>query len=210
MTKKQEQQIVDRKQMEQMIAQHQIKERQKIDFRTCFQFSQPNKHLPVELKQIEEIKQYMVQNSIDEMTLAKQLSTTSRQGNEFALLKSGEDLIENTASESQSNVKIIQNKYVDEMASKTIKDFKKRSRSNVTARVAKRIDDSQRRAKEKLSSNFSSSSQVCSAKKKSKPAKLNEEKVMSYAEIKKWNEKYSLDGKNVYQLDAEFTSLVKI
>lgn len=33
---------------------------------------------------------------------------------------------------------------------------------------------------------------------------------MSYAEIKKWNQKYRLDGKSVYQLDAEFTSLVKI
>lgn len=33
---------------------------------------------------------------------------------------------------------------------------------------------------------------------------------MSYAEIKMWNEKYQLDGKSVYQLDAEFTSLVKM
>ena len=33
---------------------------------------------------------------------------------------------------------------------------------------------------------------------------------MSYAEIKKWNQKYRLDGKSVYQLDAEFTSLLKI
>ena len=33
---------------------------------------------------------------------------------------------------------------------------------------------------------------------------------MSYAEIKDWNQRYHLDGKSVYQLDAEFTSLVKI
>jgi len=33
---------------------------------------------------------------------------------------------------------------------------------------------------------------------------------MSYAEIKKWNRMYRLKGKEVYQLDAEFTSLVKI
>jgi len=36
------------------------------------------------------------------------------------------------------------------------------------------------------------------------------EKVLSYAEIKKWNQMYQLEGKDVYQLDAEFTSLVKI
>jgi len=36
------------------------------------------------------------------------------------------------------------------------------------------------------------------------------EKLMSYDEIKRWNQRYRLDGKSVYQLDAEFTSLVKI
>jgi len=52
---------------------------------------------------------------------------------------------------------------------------------------------------------------VSATKKKPKASKpLNNEKVMSYAEIKKWNQKYRLDGKSVYQLDAEFTSLVKI
>ena len=33
---------------------------------------------------------------------------------------------------------------------------------------------------------------------------------MSYTEIKKWHQEYNLDGKSVYQLDAEFTSLVKM
>jgi hypothetical protein len=35
-------------------------------------------------------------------------------------------------------------------------------------------------------------------------------KVLSYEELKQWNEKFKLSGKIVYQLDAEFTSLVKI
>ena len=35
-------------------------------------------------------------------------------------------------------------------------------------------------------------------------------KVMSYNEVKKWSEKYHLDGKHVYQLEAEFTSLVNM
>lgn len=44
----------------------------------------------------------------------------------------------------------------------------------------------------------------------SKSKGLPKQKVMSYAEIKMWNERYRLCGKDVYQLDAEFTSLVKI
>lgn len=48
-------------------------------------------------------------------------------------------------------------------------------------------------------------------KKRSKANKsITSEKVMSYSAIKKWNLKYRLDGKSVYQLDAEFTSLNKI
>ena len=54
-------------------------------------------------------------------------------------------------------------------------------------------------------------SAAAAAKKRSRANKsITQEKVMSYAEIKRWNEKYRLDGKSVYQLDAEFTSLVKI
>ena len=33
---------------------------------------------------------------------------------------------------------------------------------------------------------------------------------MSYEDIQYWHREYSLPGKVVYQLDAEFTSLVKI
>jgi len=47
-------------------------------------------------------------------------------------------------------------------------------------------------------------------KRKSARNKMKKHKSMNYAEIKKWNQSYRLDGKSVYQLDAEFTSLVKI
>ena len=58
--------------------------------------------------------------------------------NEFSLLKSGEDLIEPTESMTKENN---DNAYNSEMASRKLRDFKKRSRSNVVTKVAKRIED---------------------------------------------------------------------
>jgi len=52
--------------MEQMIQGHLLKQRTKMDFKTYFQFRAPNKHLPNELAQMEEIKQYMVMSGVDE------------------------------------------------------------------------------------------------------------------------------------------------
>ena len=48
------------------------------------------------------------------------------------------------------------------------------------------------------------------SKRKSASSTGHSQKVINYAEIKQWNQNYQLDGKSVYQLDAEFTSLVKI
>lgn len=71
------------------------------------------------------------------------------------------------------------------MAQKSLKDFKKRSRTNVTNRVIKRIDENERRTKDMMSSkDVSSRSQVTSGlafsgvsptntAKKKKPSKMN-------------------------------------
>ena len=37
-----------------------------MNFETFFEFKEPNKHLPQELKQINEVKQYMVMHGMDE------------------------------------------------------------------------------------------------------------------------------------------------
>ena len=102
------------------------------------------------------------------------------------------------------------NAFVTEMATRNIKDFKTRSRTNMVPRVAKRIDGQERKAKDLADDRSSRSNVQLSQKQKKAPKAHGHEKVMSYAEIKKWNQKYLLDGKSVYQLDAEFTSLVKI
>jgi len=46
----------DRLHMDGIIAAHMLKQRTRMDFKTYFQFKAPNKHLPVELKQVEEVK----------------------------------------------------------------------------------------------------------------------------------------------------------
>ena len=57
--------------MDGLIAAHQLKQRTKMDFKTYFQFKAPNKHLPAELRQVEEVKQFMVLNGMDESVIAK-------------------------------------------------------------------------------------------------------------------------------------------
>ena len=42
-----------------------------MDFKTYFQFHAPNKHLPSELKQVEEVKQFMILNGMDETLISK-------------------------------------------------------------------------------------------------------------------------------------------
>ena len=99
------------------------------------------------------------------------------------------------------------------MASRNVKDFKGRSRTNMVPRVAKRINQEEKRHKQLYSTMTSMSFSQTSAaakKRKSRTGSMKHQKVMSYGEIKKWNQNYRLDGKSVYQLDAEFTSLVKI
>ena len=66
--------------MDTMIAAHLLKQQTKMDFKTYFSFKAPNKHLPGELQQIEEVKQYMVMNGLDEMALTKHLSQSNRPG----------------------------------------------------------------------------------------------------------------------------------
>ena len=112
------------------------------------------------------------------------------------------------------------NEFVSEMAEKRIDDFKGRSRTNVVPRVAKRINiEEKKRVKEKQSIVAANNNSLTSRtepekqkkmKRKSVGNSIQSQKVISYSEIKQWNENYRLDGKSVYQLDAEFTSLVKI
>lgn len=94
-----------------------------------------------------------------------------------------------------------------------MKDFKDRSRTNVVPRVAKRIKDKEKRVNDRNSNASSAHREPAAEKikrKRKSTSSVHSQKVISYAEIKQWNENYNLDGKSVYQLDAEFTSLVKI
>lgn len=62
--------------MESLIAAHLLKQRTKMDFKTYFQFKPINKHLPGDLKQIEEVKQFMVLNGMDESLIARQFNSS--------------------------------------------------------------------------------------------------------------------------------------
>lgn len=134
-----------------------------MDFKTYFQFKAPNKHLPQELQQIEEVKQYMVMNGLDELALTKHLSMSNRpdggskqtnqlpESKEYSLVKSsGEDQIPKDALAIKTNNDLSSstNAFVTEMATRNIKDFKTRSRTNMVPRVAKRIDGQERKFKD--------------------------------------------------------------
>jgi len=86
------------------------------------------------------------------------------------------------------------------MSTKNIGDFQARSRTNVVPRVAKRINDEERRTRDRYPSEKKAAVPTDGKKlKKPRPSMMHtEEKVMSYAEIKKWNQKFKLDGKSVY------------
>ena len=64
--KRKEAQQRERMHMDSLIAAHLLKQRTTMDFKTYFQFKPTNKHLPGDLKQIEEVKQFMVLNGMDE------------------------------------------------------------------------------------------------------------------------------------------------
>jgi len=74
MRKRKEQEKKERLNMENLIAAHILRQKTKMDFKTHFQFKAPNKHLPKELEQVEEVKQFMVLNGIDDSLLAKKFS----------------------------------------------------------------------------------------------------------------------------------------
>ena len=71
--KKKEKAKQERKHMENLIAGHFLKQKTKMDFKAFFQFKAPNKHLPAELKQLEEVRQIMILNGFDESIISKQL-----------------------------------------------------------------------------------------------------------------------------------------
>ena len=75
-------------------------------------------------------------------------------------------------------------------------------------RVAKRINQEIERQNVKSGKDASKDGQV--SKKQKSIKSTGNVKLMSYEDIQYWHRKYSLNGKVVYQLDAEFTSLVKI
>mmetsp|Transcript_34855 Transcript_34855/g.45891 ORF Transcript_34855/g.45891 Transcript_34855/m.45891 type:complete len:86 (-) Transcript_34855:939-1196(-) len=53
-----------------------------------------------------------------------------------------------TKTDAEAIEKMVGNTYVTEMATRNIKDFKTRSRSNVVPRVAKRIEGEERKTKD--------------------------------------------------------------
>ena len=75
--------------MDGLIAAHLLKQRTKMDFKTYFQFKATNKHLPGDLRQIEEVKQFMVLNGADESLIAKHFNGSLASGigsEEFSLI----------------------------------------------------------------------------------------------------------------------------
>ena len=50
----------ERKNMDDLIAAHLLKQHSKMDFKNYFQFMAPNKNLPPDLKKYEEVRQFMV------------------------------------------------------------------------------------------------------------------------------------------------------
>ena len=103
------------------------------------------------------------------------------------------------------------------MAQRNIQDFKMRSRSNVVNRVGMRVNFQEKKRKDYLTTQHNSvvgsspTSMVAKALPLKKISRNDKNvKVMSYHEVKQWSEKYHLDGKHVYQLEAEFTSLVNM
>ena len=71
--KNREHQRKEREHMDKLITAHMLRQRQKSDFNSSFEFKAPNKHLPCDLKEIEDMKQYLVLNGIDELELSKYL-----------------------------------------------------------------------------------------------------------------------------------------
>ena len=61
----------ERLSMDGMITAHLFKQKTKMNFEHFFQFKEPNKHLPSELKQINEVKQYLVMHGLDEGQASK-------------------------------------------------------------------------------------------------------------------------------------------
>ena len=56
----------DKLSMDGLIQSHYMKQKTRKDFAVSFQFNEPIKHLPKELKEINEVKQYLLKNGIDE------------------------------------------------------------------------------------------------------------------------------------------------
>lgn len=52
--------------MDGLIKSHYMKQKTRKDFAVSFKFNEPIKHLPKELKEINEVKQYLLKNGIDE------------------------------------------------------------------------------------------------------------------------------------------------
>ena len=61
----------DKLNMDGLIANHMMKQKTKKDFSVSFHFNNPIKHLPKELFEIEEVKQYLMKNGLDESEAQK-------------------------------------------------------------------------------------------------------------------------------------------
>ena len=197
--------------METMIQSNSQKQR---DFQACFQFKAPNKHLPYELQRHEFVKQNGASKGTEEQSHRGQKSQTIKHNKDItdalSLVNSDYDTIFGDNQKSpRSKALASDNTFVREMASHNLKDFKARSRAKIVPRVAKRLEIEEQKTRD-LHSAVSTSVIEKKTAKQPKSMAAAVEKVMSYLEIKMWNQKYNLDGKSVYQLDAEFASLFKV
>ena len=159
----------------------------------------------------------MVLNGMDESLIAKHFSGAAQA---FANTGSGSltgigtsdeyAQLDQSRQRTTTSDNLLSNAFVNEMAAKKIRDFKGRSRTNMVPRVAQRIRMEEKRGKDKLSVSSVTTPGSIQKKRKSLHSSIAPPKALSYEDIKQWNENYRLDGKSVYQLDAEFASLVKI
>lgn len=111
--------------MDGMITAHLFKQKTKMNFETFFAYKEPNKHLPQELKQINEVKQYMVLHGMDEADASQYLAQASG-----APKEKEPSLLISKAKSSESQ---------DQLGKRTLQDFKPRAKSRVMPRAARRI-----------------------------------------------------------------------
>ena len=95
----------------------------------------------------------MVLNGADENSIAQYFSSGHQASGigseEFSLINQSKQLTIHQTNSAETADMFSKNEFVSEMASKQIRDFKGRSRTNIVPRIAKRIRIEEKRGKEK-------------------------------------------------------------